>query len=327
MAFERKNGLIGINFTGKKINLVEVESVGGQYQINKIIQKNANLSLDFFAQTKNRATAAGTIAELINQVIHNSQLQIKQATFTLDSSMVLIKKVPLDPDLPMQEIRNQVRWEAEQFVFHPLENYVVDFNHLNSGKRNNRSNELLIVMVRKSIVEFLTKIFEQTDLSLKIIDVDVFAAIRAIKANYELQQNEKIALVDIGDDGVKLIIMLSDEYYLSSELSFTQIDKEKKMTSVPDDDQLAKLVTKELRRVIQDHKIGKYIEELDRIFLYGESVHQQVVDNLQNLHDIRITRVNPFRKVRFFSTEVDNNLVRKSPEMFAVSVGAALRTS
>jgi|GEM_PF-1142820 len=327
MAFERKIGLIGVSFAGNKLKLVEVESIGGQYQINRIIQKNANLSLNIIEQSVKGDSAAVSIGNLINDTLHLTELQINQATFSLDSQLVLIKKVPVDSDLPMQEIQNQVQWEAEQFVFHPIENYIIDYNHFIQSKDHPDANDLLIVMVRKSIIDFIQKIFDQTQLDLKIVDVDIFAAIRAVKSNYEYQRDEKIGLVDISNEGVKIILMTNGEYFVVTDFSFATAEHGKKTEIVPDDTQLAKLIVKEFRKVLLDYQLGKRIEDLDRIFLYGEMVQPRLVESLQNLNDVRITKVNPFRKVRFFSTDVDNEWVRNSPEMFAVCIGAALRTS
>lgn len=324
MASELKHDLVGVSISGQMIKLVEVEFLGGQYQIKKIIEKDANLSFDFYSAIHEGDSTRKVIANLINDAIDSSRITARNVAFTLDSQVVLVKKIPIDADLPEHEIENQVHWEAQQVVFKPLDEYIIDYNHFRSVNRQGQ-DELLVVMVKKAVIEFLVEMFKQTPLNLQIVDVDVFAAIRAIKANYEYKPEDKIGLVDIGWEGLKITLMTQGDYYLSTGFSFVTEQNGKKIFSIPDDEQLGKLISKELRRIILDYKIGKYIEDLDRIFFYGELVKPSVIENLQNFYDVRINKINPFRKVRFTSVNVGDESIRSAPEKFVVCIGTALR--
>jgi Tfp pilus assembly PilM family ATPase len=324
MASELHDDLVGVSISGQTIKLVEVEFLGGQYQVKKIVEKDANLSFDFHSAINEGDSAKKAVADLINNAISSSKITARNAAFTLDSQVVLVKKIPIDADLPGHEIKNQVQWEAEQFVFQPLDQYIIDYNHLRAVNRQDQ-DELLVVMVKRAIIDFLMDVFKRTPLHLQIVDVDVFAAIRAIKANYEYKPEDKIGLIDIGWEGLKITLMTRGDYFLSTGFSFVGEQNGKKVLSIPDDEQLGKLISKELRRIILDHKIGKYIEDLDRIFFYGELVKPSIVENLQNFYDVRINKINPFRKVRFTSVDVGDESIRNAPEKFVVCIGTALR--
>jgi len=324
MASELRDDLVGVSISGQTIKLVEVEFLGGQYQIKKIVEKDANLSFDFHSAITQGEAAKRALADTLTEAIRSSRISAKKAAFTLDSQVVLVKKIPVDADLPEHEIKNQVQWEAEQFVFQPLDHYIIDYNHLRSGNRQ-EPDELLVVMVKRPVIDFLMDIFKRTPLALQIVDVDVFAAIRAIKANYEYKPEDKIGLIDLGWEGLKITMMTRGDYFLSTGFSFVGEQNGKKVLSIPDDEQLGKLISKELRRIILDYKIGKYIEDLDRIFFYGELVKPAVVENLQNFYDVRINKINPFRKVRFNSVDAGDESIRNAPEKFVVCIGTALR--
>lgn len=324
MASQNHNGLVGVSFSNNRIQLVEIESIGGQYQINKIIQKNANLSFNFPLTFENSGALTTQIASIIDEIVETHQITIGRAAFALDSQKVLIKKVPLDSDLSGEEIKNQVHWEAEQFVFHSPDRYVVDFNQL-SGDRSRGLSELLIIMARKDIINFLLEVFNKTRLKLQVIDVDIFAAIRAVKANFDYAENEKIGLIDLNPQNAKITLMTRGEYFLSSEATYESNEFEESNLVNLDDDQLTKLISKELRRIILDHKLGRNVEDLDQLFFYGDMLKPQVVENFQHLYDVRITKVNPFRKVRFNAHDVGDELIRNHPEKFVNCVGVALR--
>jgi Tfp pilus assembly PilM family ATPase len=90
------------------------------------------------------------------------------------------------------------------------------------------------------------------------------------------------------------------------------------------DDSATRLISKELRRIILDNQLGRGIEDLKEIFLYGEAVEDKVLEGLQNSYDVRIDRANPFKKVKLMASARDE-LNRERAERFMVSVGAALR--
>jgi type IV pilus assembly protein PilM len=324
MASQKYNGLVGVSFTNSQIQLVEIESIGGQYQINKIIQKDANLSFDFPMTFEKSSALTTQIANAIDEIVETHQITIGRAAFALDSQKVLIKKVPVDSDLSGEEIKNQVNWEAEQFVFHSLDRYVVDFNQL-AGDRSRGINELLIIMARKDIINFLLEVFNKTRLKLQVIDVDIFAAIRAVKANFDYAETEKIGLIDLNPKSAKITLVTRGEYFLSTEATYESNGLEESKLVNLDDDQLTKLISKELRRIILDHKLGRNVEDLDQLFFYGDMLKPQVVENFQHSYDVRITKVNPFRKVRFNARDVGEDLIRNHPEKFVNCVGVALR--
>jgi Tfp pilus assembly PilM family ATPase len=183
------------------------------------------------------------------------------------------------------------------------------------------------VVVRKAVIDLVREIFRRTSLNLQVIDVDLFAAMRVIKANYDYAENEYIGLIDVSQNQAKISVMVQNDYFLSTDFQFTTDQSGRNSATIPDDDQLTKIISKELRRVVLDHKIGKNIEDLQQLFLYGEMVRPHLIENLQTLYDIRISKVNPFRKVRFSASEineVEDNLIRNFPETFAVCIGAAL---
>ena len=71
------------------------------------------------------------------------------------------------------------------------------------------------------------------------------------------------------------------------------------------EDSTTRLISKELRKIILDHQLGKSVEDLNEIFLYGEAVEDRVLEGLQNSYDVRIDRANPFKKIKLLSKKKD----------------------
>lgn len=326
MAFLENSGLIGINIIDDLIRVVEVSASRNQYEILNLVQEKAEFPLmDFHDSNFDEAAAEKMLVQHLEEIIRKNGMLSQKAVFTLDSRNVLIKKVPVDADLTGVELKEQIQWEAEQYIRGDLADFVLDYNHLQASPAQNGS-EVLLVLVRKDIVQFLTRVFSQTTLNLEVIDIDIFAAIRALKNNYDLSENDKVALIDVGKEVAKIVLIAKGDYFLSTEVVFDFGDAGGPGADFVNE-QIAKAISTDLRRMVLDHKMACSIEDITQIYFYGDNVQTGLVENLQGQYNIRTSNVNPFRKVRISATTVDEALVRNCPETFAVSVGAALRDS
>jgi hypothetical protein len=88
---------------------------------------------------------------------------------------------------------------------------------------------------------------------------------------------------------------------------------------------LSQLISKELRKLLLDHKLGEKIENFNRIFLYGDMVQDDMLELLQNTYNVRIDRANPFRRLRFAQNVSVDEYIWSRPETFTICVGSALR--
>jgi Tfp pilus assembly PilM family ATPase len=317
MAEEESTGILGISLVDDQLRMVEGRKKLNEFQISQITQGRVRQPFTFevFAD-KNMARR---FAEDVTRLYETQKFQVKQAAFSLDSRMVLIKRFPVDKGLTEGNLQEHIFWEVNQFAISPIDEYIIDFEQLKSNSDGNLSY-MLVVVVRKKIVAFLREIFKHTNLQLKVVDVDIFSAQRALQINYDYGHKDRIGLIDVEEKKLHFSILEGENYYLSQDVAFPlnsgplEIQEESK----------TRLISKELRRIILDHQLGKRVEDLDEIFLYGEAVEDNVLEGLQNTHDIRIDRANPFRKVKLVA-QAKEAAAETRVERFMISVGAALR--
>jgi type IV pilus assembly protein PilM len=318
MTEDRQEGFVGISLTHDHLRMTEGARSSGEFLITNLAQGRLRQPFDF--QVFSEKNYIPRFAEDINRLYQASHFEGRHAAFSLDSRMVLVKKLPIDPDLAGEELHEHVLWEARQFLLSPLAEYNIAYERLEPTEVEPEPH-VLVVAVRKSIISYLRQVFEHTDLHLDVVDVDIFAAQRALERNYESLSDEHVALVDVGEQALHVVLLRNGEYFLSQEVPFPADETKTLLQS--DAERLAKLIARELRRILLDNKLAKAIEELDGIFLYGEGVDDEVVEALRNSHDVRIERVNPFKKVRLKADRTADRHLR--PETFTVAVGAALR--
>lgn len=321
---EQQNGNItGIHLRKNNLKLIEVVSATNQqYRINKIVQTKIESPLTIEALGDENKIAR--IGNELSEIIIDNNINSRHVVFSLESLMTLIKKMPYDRDLSEEDIINQVDWEVKEFSYSPEDEYIVDFHKLSpSGKRS--VPEMVVVSVREKLISKLKKLFANGRIQVKVIDLDVFAAMRAIEVNYDLREGEIIALIEVNPSGLLFTIIEEKEFFYSQEVSLTKLGLDIDSLESSDEEEVAKFISKELRRIILDNKLGENIENLNRIFLYGDMVKDNILENLQNNYNVRIDRANPFRRLLFApNVSVDENIWSR-PETFTVCVGSALR--
>ncbi len=313
---------LGIYIRDSNVKLIEVESTSQQFRINKIIQTELNTPLNI--ESVNNDQKIENLGNQLQQLVKNHRLNAQYTIFALQNQLTLIKKLPYDSDLSDSDLIDQVDWEVKQFSYSPTDEYIVDFQKLQRTSRR-QDNEMLVVSVRENIIRQLKKLFSIAKLNVRVVDLDIFTAKRAIELNYELRMGDIIALVEISAKGLMLTIVEDKEYWVSQDIPVYKLDATITSLDSADEDDIAKYVSKELRRLMLDNKVGESIEALNRIFLYGDLVKDSILENLQNNYNVRIDRANPFRRLLFApNVSVDENIWSR-PETFTVCVGAALR--
>ena len=313
----------GIHLKQNNLKLVEIEtSQAQQFKVNKIIQTDLNTHLNNESLYNDHQIIE--IGKQIKDIFNVFNINVKNAVFILESPFALVKKFPIDGNLSESELIDQVDWEVKQFSYSPDDEYIVDFQKLETSEMR-ATREMVVVSVREKVIKQLRKMFNAGDLSVSIIDMDVFAAARAVEVNYDLKSQEKIALVEIGDKEIKFNIIKDKEFYCNFEISASQTTIKAETFGSADDNDLIRLVSSELIRIVLDFNLGEGIESLNRIFFYGLRITDSMLENFQNNFNVRIDKINPFRRLIFAPKVSVDEKIWAHPETFTVCIGSALR--
>jgi Tfp pilus assembly PilM family ATPase len=319
MAFAATNGMVGISIRDTALRMAEATKVGDESRLSRLSQGRVRTPFNVLSLKDH--TLIRRYAEDINRLYETADFRISTGVFILDANMVLIKKIPVDGNLQGDRLKDHVRWEVEQCMINPVDQYVVDFQRMPSSAGQDYA-EVVVVVVRRMVVDFLKEMFRNTDLILRAIDVDVFAAQRAFSGNYETNEDEYVVLADVRKEYLQFSIIKGANFFLSQDAD-CQLEQHSE-PSRRDGDHLARIISKELRRIVIDHKLGKSVEDMHAIYLYGDAVTDQMVEALQNTHNVRIDRANPFKKIKIVSQGGDP-VMQSQPEAFVIPVGAALK--
>lgn len=313
-----EEGLVGISICGNQLRMAEVVARSGNKNISKVA--SCELKVPYAYDDIRKRENITAIAREIDNLYESGGFESNRASFSLDSEKVLIRKIPVDFPVDATDMRDHALWEASQVLINPLEDYIVDFHVQKDSSGDENERIIVLVIVRKSIVDYLREIFASTKLHLRGVDVDIFAAQRVVENTYEFTEDSKVAMIDIRDKGVQFSI-LHYGFFLEQavELS-TNIPEEKSERN----EFLSRMISKEMRRLILDNKLGKSMDDMQEVFVYGEGVDADIIETLVSEHDVNLHRVNPFERITLEKAPVDPD-VTKHPEAYVASVGTAIK--
>jgi type IV pilus assembly protein PilM len=203
LSFGGSDTAIGLSIGSSSIKLVELKKID-KHSWKLLHFGIAQLPEDVIVNREivNPVAVVDSIKTLTNQI----KLKSRNVCTSLSGTSLIIKRMNLEvPNL--KELQDQVFWEAEQYLPFDVSEVVMDFQMLSRDSDN--KTDVLLVAVKKSVLDSYTGCIEDSGLKPKIVDVDFFALQNLFEANYPVNPSEAVALVDIGASALKIVVVES----------------------------------------------------------------------------------------------------------------------
>ncbi|HBR17603.1 MAG TPA: pilus assembly protein PilM, partial [Deltaproteobacteria bacterium] len=138
-----------------------------------------------------------TVINVVRDLIGQQDIRVKNTVSALTGHSVIIKKVNL-PVMTEAELSESIQWEAEQYIPFPITDVNIDFQILGADTEGRGQMEVMLVAVKKDVINDYTNVIKEAGLAPVIVDVDSFALENMFEINYSIVPNENIAVVNIG---------------------------------------------------------------------------------------------------------------------------------
>lgn len=143
-----------------------------------------------------------SVLESIGVLFDTCQIVNRQVNVALNGTDVIIKTIQTDR-MSDEELEKTISWEAEQNVPFPLSEISLDYQVLDPEGDDPRMNVLLVAAKRDLIDEKLA-LFEEAGCDVVLMDVDTFALMNALEANYESMAQGCHCIVHFGNENTHL---------------------------------------------------------------------------------------------------------------------------
>jgi type IV pilus assembly protein PilM len=266
---------------------------------------------------------------------------------------VIVKKIMLPP-MSEDELAESIKWEAEQYIPFDINDVNMDFHILETteGLDGKGQMSVLLVAVKKDKLTEYTALVNEAGLTPVVMDVDAFALENMFCANYDVQPNEVVALVNVGASVMNINILKSGQFAFTRDISiggnrytetvqkelhvgFEQAEAAKKGESVAGVDRGALEATlqtvhteaaAEVSRSFDYFKTTSANEHIDKIILSGGSAKIPGIGVfLSDKLGVPVEIANPFRNIEVDKKRFDLDYLQEVGPIVAIGVGLAIR--
>lgn len=190
--FRRDGGFVALDIGSSSIKMVEATGDKSGYHLVHM----GIFPLPPAAVENNVVVDKDAVVNAIRSLLQDNGVKATQAICSVPGRAVIIKKIQL-PTQNEQELEANMEFEAQNVIPESLENVNLDYQILDYLEDGNNM-EVLLVAVKKEIVNSYTQAVEEAGLTLAVMDVDYFAMENMYEINYEPKQDEVVGLIHIG---------------------------------------------------------------------------------------------------------------------------------
>ena len=142
---KKANTLLGVDISSTTVKLLELSRSGNRYKVE-----------------------AYAVEPLL-----------KQAAVAVAGSAVITKIIEMDAGLDDDEMEEQIKLEADQYIPYPLDEVSIDFEVQGISPRNPERVEVLLAACRRENVDIREAALALAGIDVKVVEVEAYAMERA----------------------------------------------------------------------------------------------------------------------------------------------------
>lgn len=345
MFFSKKKDLVGIDIGSSSVKLVQLKEQKGAWQLLNV----GTMPLPPEAIVDNTLMDSSAIVDAVKNLGKSLSVKIKEAACSISGNTVIIRKIKL-PAMPPEELEDQIKWEAEQYIPFDINDVNIDFQILEPDEDDPTRMNVLLVASKKEIINDYVNVFAESGFKLAIVDVDSFAVQNAFELNYDSQPEEVVALINIGASILNLNIvkggislftrdvqmggnLFTEEIQKQFALSSDEAERVKLTGDHPDQEKLRGVIARinetlsiEVRRSLDFYNTTAGEGRVTRVYLSGGAAKTAMLaEAIQDKLGVPVEMLDPFRKITCSEKEFDPEYLREIGPLVTVALGLATR--
>lgn len=203
--FFKSKKVIGLDIGTSSIKLAEMDFSG----------KGAQLLSFGFVPTPPNAVSGGDIVDVsavgmaVQSLVADVASKRKNVATAMWGTAVIVKKVTI-PNMDKKLIRDQIRFEAEQYIPFDINNISLS-HHVLSTSGSPDTLDILLIAAQNELVNQYTRVVEMSGLQCSVLDVSGFALANAFELNYGKFVGEVIGILNFGASITNFVVIQNGE--------------------------------------------------------------------------------------------------------------------
>ena len=348
MFFSRSKAVVGLDVGSSAVKLVELkEKKAGEYYLQRVGIE----PLSPEAIVDGSIMDSSLVVDAINKLADESGARGTNYATSLAGHSVIIKKIQV-PAMPAEELAESIQWEAEQYIPFDINDVRLDYMVLSPGDVHRDGMEVLLVAVKRDKVNDYVSVISQAGKQPVLVDVDAFAVQNCYEANYDVDPQRVVALINMGA-GVTTINILArgatvfwrdisiggnqftEALQREYSLSFEQAEMLKRGEQVqgvsPAEaksvlDTVSTEMAAEIQKTFDFFAATSADDRVSSLVLSGGcAMTPNLSEVLTERFGVDVELMDPLRRIHYRESDFDTEWLQAVGPMLAVGVGLAVR--
>ena len=193
--FSKSKPLVGLDIGSSSLKAVELTKSKKGYQLAAFVYEP--LAAD--AVVDGAVMDARSVAETIKQSFLAAKFKPKGVATGVSGHSVIVKRVVVPAATP-DEVDISIEIDAEQYIPFDIAEVNLDYQVVGPGTTSaeEAGMEVVLVAAKKDKIQNHTNVISLAGRTADIVDIDAFALQNTFEANYTVDSDEPIALLNIG---------------------------------------------------------------------------------------------------------------------------------
>jgi type IV pilus assembly protein PilM len=344
--FKRNEGSLGLDIGSHLVKLVELRPGEEGLELSNL----AVAQLYEVTEEKGKRPYSDLVVDTVCSLVESSGIQTRRAAIAMSSREVIVKRIEIDR-MSEDEVKQIIRWEAEQHIPFNIDDVYIDFHILDAGGERDQM-DVLLVAGKKMNVDSRLELVRASGLDPTVVDVDAFAIQNAFELNYPEVVEDVVCLLNIGRDVTVISLVEGGKPLFIRDIPFGSsdyVDRLRRGLGISVEDAESYILgifpegvdREEVRPFVasgsEDLFVGmtrtfSYLKTLGdeekpgRVFLSGGGARiPALTEVLEERLGVPMEIANPLRKVRIPDGLLEGDSIEEISPLLMQAVGLALR--
>jgi type IV pilus assembly protein PilM len=201
LSFGRKKTTVGLDIGSGLIKVAVIDHSKKTPELTRVAI--APLAQD--AIVEGEVMDPGVVADAIRSAMEKAGVTTKDVVIAVGGRDVIVKKIQIER-VKEQQVRELLRWEAEQHVPFDVESVELDHQTLDPDGTGPQM-DVLLVAAKRELIQAKQRVLEEAGLNAAIVDVESFALHNGFEVNHPDAMSGMVGLLNIGHDVTNINIL------------------------------------------------------------------------------------------------------------------------
>ncbi len=205
--FDRKSSILGLDLGSDCVKAVEV------------VKERDRFRVVGFGQVE--VPSPDEQADAVSDLLKHCSFKTRRVATSVSGRSVIVRFVNL-VDIPDENLKTAIRYEADRYIPFDLDEVVLDCHRVEDAPGLSANQmKVLLVAVKKDVVTERVNLLNSVGLQPQVIDVDAFSLGNIFSLGgptFEMAAGKVVALVDIGASKTVVNVVCGAESYFTREV-------------------------------------------------------------------------------------------------------------